>query len=253
MTIIFLGTGTSLGVPIITCQCPVCQSKDTKDKRLRSSIYIESLSEKLIIDAGPDFRQQILREKITDIDAILLTHEHRDHVAGLDDIRPFNFIKKAPMKIYMEEIVEHRIKEEFSYVFNNPDYPGIPQMDLQRISNAPFKIGNTEIQPIRVFHHKLPIFGYRIGNLAYITDASFIEPSEKLKLKSLDILIINAIRKEEHYSHFNLTQALSLIKEISPKKAYITHISHELGRHAEISQELPNNVFCSYDGLKVTI
>jgi len=251
--ITFLGTGTSQGVPIIACNCNVCQSEDSRDNRLRSSIFIETDNSKIVIDAGPDFRQQMLREKIKDIDAILLTHEHKDHIAGLDDIRAFNFLKKAPMKIYLEKNVEQRVKEEFSYVFYNADYPGVPEMELNTITTAPFTIANTFITPIRVYHYQLPILGFKIKNFAYITDASRIEQSEKEKLKNLDVLVINAIRREPHYSHFNLDQALSLIAELLPQKAFITHVSHKLGLHAKIEQELPKNVFCAYDGLKVTI
>ncbi len=253
LKITFLGTGTSQGVPIIACSCNVCQSTDPRDKRLRSSILIETEEQKFVIDTGPDFRQQILRAGLYKLDAILLTHEHVDHLFGLDDIRAFNWVQGHPTDIYAEERVQEAIRRVFNYVFARWKYPGIPQMNLHSIENKPFNIGPTEIIPIRGLHYKLPVFGFRIGNMAYLTDMNSIAPEEKEKLKGLDVLIVNALRKEEHISHFTLHQALLLADELQAKQTYLTHLSHQMGLHAEVSEELPANVFLGYDGLEIII
>jgi len=253
LKITFLGTGTSQGVPIIACDCCVCQSKDQRDKRLRSSVLIETGEQKLVIDTGPDFRQQMLKVNLKRLDAVLLTHEHVDHLFGLDDIRAFNWVQKHPTDIYAEERVQNAIKRVFNYVFEKSKYPGIPQMNLHLIENKPFFIGETKILPVRGLHYKLPVYGFRIGKMAYITDMNFISEEEKEKLKGLDVFVVNALRKEEHISHFTLQQALQLIDELKPAKAYITHISHQMGLHAEVSKELPENVFLAYDGLEVEL
>ena len=247
MKITFLGTGTSQGVPVIACKCEVCCSTDKNDKRLRSSVLIEIENQIFVIDAGPDFRQQMLRKNVQKLDAILLTHEHKDHIGGLDDVRAFNFVMKKPSEIYAEKRVHEAIKREYAYVFAKFKYPGIPQMNLHEIDETPFLINNIKIEPLRVYHHKLPILGFKIGNFAYITDTNSIP--DKKKLYKLDILVINALRKEKHISHFNLHEALDLINEVKPKKAYLTHISHLMGKHEITGKELPENVFLAYDGL----
>lgn len=249
----FLGTGTSQGVPIIACKCPVCLSKNPKDKRLRSSVLIHVDGQNLVIDSGPDFRYQMLRAKVENISAILFTHEHKDHTAGLDDIRAFNWVNKKAVSIYAEKRVQESLKMEFSYVFADFKYPGIPQMNLIDLNNEPFQINGTKILPIRVKHFKLPVYGFRIGDLAYITDANYISSEEKEKLKGLKVLVLNALRKEKHISHFTLSEALEVIRELQPEKAYLTHISHQMGFHDEVEAELPENVFLAYDELEIEV
>ncbi len=253
MKLTFLGTGTSQGVPVVACQCPVCQSNNPKDKRLRASVMIETDGQRLVVDAGPDFRQQMLVHQVLHLNGILLTHEHVDHIFGLDDIRAFNWVQKQATDIYAEERVQIAIKRIFDYVFANFKYPGIPQMHLHLIENKPFTIGNLEILPIRGFHYKLPVFGFRFGKLAYVTDVNRLEEAELDKLRGLDVLVLNALRKEEHISHYSLPQALDVIEELKPKKAYLTHISHQMGFHGEVQQELPENVFLAWDGLTVEV
>lgn len=249
----FLGTGTSQGVPIIGCPCKVCSSGDPLDKRLRSSVLIRNETLTLVIDAGPDFRHQMLREKVSSLDAILLTHEHRDHIAGLDDVRAFNYIQKRAMDIYAEERVQEEIRKQFLYAFEHDKYPGVPNLNLHTIGEKKFTIQGMSIIPIRVMHYKLPILGFRIGDLTYITDASKITADEKKKFSDTKILIVNALRMEEHPTHFNLRRALELVEEISPEKAYITHISHQMGLYSEVQKELPVNVFLAYDGMSLDI
>lgn len=247
----FLGTGTSQGVPVIACNCDVCISTDEKDKRLRSSLLIKTDEHNFVIDAGPDFRQQMLMNNINSLRAILLSHEHVDHIFGLDDIRSFNWIQKHPTDIYAEERVQNSIKRIFNYVFAEYKYPGIPKMQLHLIENKPFIIDDITFTPIRCYHHKLPVYGFRVGGLTYITDTNSIPEEEIEKIKGTQILIINALRKEKHISHFNLEQALEIIDQIQPEKAYLTHLSHSFGKHDDIQKELPKNVFVAYDGLEV--
>ncbi len=251
MKITFLGTGTSQGVPVIACECKTCASQDPHDKRLRTALLFETESVTLLFDAGPDFRQQMLREKINRLDSIILTHEHKDHIGGLDDVRAFNYKSQSAIDIYSEDRVQKALRKEYSYVFSEIQYPGIPKMRLNPIPEHGFTIMGLEIIPVRVFHYHLPVYGFRIGNFAYITDANYIPEESKEKLFGVKYLVINALRKEKHISHFSLREALDFIREISPKKAFITHISHQMGFHAEVSTELPVGTVLAYDGLKV--
>lgn len=250
---IFLGTGTSQGVPIIGCSCLVCKSTNIKDNRLRSSVFISIKDLNILIDVGPDFRQQALKLSNPKIEHILFTHFHRDHTAGIDDLRPIYYMNRMPLNLYCESNVCSAIEHDYKYIFSNIDYPGKPKFTLNVIDDTPFKIEDVSIYPIRVNHGSLPILGYRIGTLAYITDASFICEKEKNKLLDLDILIINSLQRKKHVSHFNLEESLSLISQLKPKKSYLTHISHEMGLHNDVSKELPENIFLAYDGLEVYI
>lgn len=249
-----LGSGTSQGVPMIGCQCEVCLSENPKDKRLRSSILLTIDDLNYVIDTGPDFRYQMLRANVQSLEAVFYTHQHKDHLAGLDDVRAFNFKQERDMKVYCDTRVDEALHREFAYVFSSFQYPGIPKLDIQLIDeNSTIKIGDAEMQIIEVMHYKLPVLGYRYKNFAYITDANFIADKEKEKLKNLDVLIVNALRKEEHISHFNLQQALDLIAELNPKNAYLTHVSHLMGLHNAVNLELPDNVALAYDGLELEI
>lgn len=249
MKITFLGTGTSQGIPVIACRCIVCQSTDPRDFRLRTSILVEVEGKTIVIDSGPDFRQQMLRAEVASLDAILFTHEHKDHVAGMDDVRAFNFINQKPMDIYAEERVQTAIKREYAYVFAEFKYPGIPQVNLHQVENGPFFIENIEVIPIRVYHYRLPIFGFRIKDFTYITDANFISDTEIEKMKGTRYLVVNALRKEKHLSHYNLEEAEKLIHTIAPEKAFITHISHQFGLYQELEKELPAGITLAYDTL----
>ena len=251
MNITILGSGTSQGVPVIACNCDVCKSENSKDKRLRSSVLIEVDNQKIVVDTGPDFRQQMLNEKVENIEAVLLTHEHKDHIAGLDDVRAFNHRWKKDMDIYCSENVEIALKREFHYVFSDFDYPGIPKLKLNLFENKEFYINKTKITPIQVMHYKLPVFGFRIKDFVYITDVSYISEKEKEKIKGAKVLVIDALRKKEHISHFTLDQALELINEVKVEKSYLTHISHFMGKHNDLLLELPENVLPAFDGLKI--
>jgi phosphoribosyl 1,2-cyclic phosphate phosphodiesterase len=254
MRITFLGTGTSQGVPIIGCQCDVCRSEDPRDKRLRSSVMVETDDVKFVIDSGPDFRQQMLRENVRDLDAVIFTHEHKDHLAGLDEVRAFNFLSGGkPFPIYATERVQQAIRREFAYIFETPSYPGIPKIDIHTISNEAFVVGKTKILPVEVFHHRLPVLGFRIGDFAYITDANRIEEKERAKIRGAKVLVLNALRREAHISHFTLTEALEIIRDLAPEKAYLTHLSHQMGRHADVMAELPDNVAVGFDGMQITV
>lgn len=252
MKLKFLGTGTSQGVPVIGCQCEVCKSQNPKDRRFRSSVLLTAdSSKKILIDCGPDFRMQMLENAEENVDAIVLTHEHNDHVIGLDDVRPLIFKNKQEMPLYAMKRVGDEVKNRFPYAFSDEKYPGAPSFDL-KIIDQPFSLFDAEIIPIEVMHYKIPIFGYKVKNLAYITDASSISEIEKEKLRNLDYLILNCIRKEElHPAHFILPQVLELFEELKPKKMYLTHISHHFGLHDEVEAELPKNVHLAYDGLEL--
>ena len=247
--ITFLGTGTSSGVPMIGCTCPVCTSTDKKDNRLRSSIMIESAKTTLVVDTGPDFRYQMLRQKVNKLDAVLFTHPHKDHLAGLDDIRAFNFFQKKPIDIYADSLTEEAIRRDFYYAFSDTKMPGVPELDLYTITLESFVIGDIPVTPILVWHLKMPVLGFRFGKFTYITDANRIDDNEKEKIKGSDVLVLNALRKQKHISHFNLEEAIQLVKELKVPQGYFTHISHQLGKHADIENELPEGIDLAYDGL----
>ena len=249
----FLGTGTSQGIPVISSTHPVCLSNDKRDKRLRVSILVEWDNFKYVVDCGPDFRYQMLRANITKIDGVIFTHEHADHTAGLDDLRPFSF-KFGAVPIYAHKRVLKYLATRFDYILNdNNKYPGAPSVQQNEISNKPFLLGNLKVIPIEVQHGKLSIFGFRFHNIAYLTDVKTISEEEKLKLQNLDVLIVNAVRIKPHHSHLNLEEALLLIKELKPKKAYLTHISQYLGFHAKVEKTLPKNIHLAYDELVVEV
>ena len=253
MIITFLGTGTSQGVPVIACDCPVCQSIDFRDKRTRTSVHIKTKKASVIIDSGPDFRHQVLRERIPQLDALVFTHEHKDHTAGLDDIRSFNFKQKIDMPIYGRQHVINQLKREFAYIFEELQYPGVPKVDTRIIDSEPFDIHGETLTPIEVFHHKLPVLGFRVQDFTYITDANAIPDQEKPKIEGSKVLVLNALQKEPHISHFNLDQAVEVVADLKPQQAYFTHISHKLGMHRDIEDILPKNVALAYDGLKIEI
>lgn len=249
MKVTFLGTGTSQGVPVIACQCDVCRSSDPRDNRLRTSVLIEVEAQTLVIDSGPDFREQMLRAKVQKLDAVLFTHEHRDHIAGLDEVRSFNYVQQKAMDIYAESRVIKAIQQEFAYVFAEQKYPGVPEVNVHCIDNHEFEINGVSVLPIRAMHLKLPLLGFRIKDFTYITDANYIIDKEKEKIKGSKYLVVNGLRKQKHISHFTLSEALDLIEEVKPHQAFITHISHQMGFHKDVQAELPSNVILAYDGL----
>jgi phosphoribosyl 1,2-cyclic phosphate phosphodiesterase len=249
--ITFLGTGTSQGVPVIACPCPICHSADERDKRLRTSVLIEAGRLNLVIDSGPDFRQQMLRADVQRLDALLFTHEHKDHIAGMDDIRAFNYVQQLPMPVYAERRVQEVIRREFSYVFAEEKYPGVPEVEFFTLENKEFHIGDQSIVPIRGMHLKLPVFGFRINNFAYLTDINFISDEEKEKIKDIDYLVVNGLRREKHISHYSLDEAIELIQEVNAREGFITHISHQMGFHSDIQKHLPPHIHLAYDGLSI--
>lgn len=249
MKVLFLGTGTSTGNPEIGCQCEVCTSSDPRDWRLRASVLVETEGKRLLIDCGPDFRWQMITHKIYHLDAVLVTHEHYDHVGGLDDLRPFG--REKDVDIYAEENVAQAIKTRIPYVFWEHKYPGVPNLLLHTIANEPFRVAGIEVVPIRVMHARLPILGFRVGNMAYITDVKYIPEEEYVKLENLDVLIIDALRADPHPSHESLGEALANIARIRPKESYLIHMSHRIGLHAVVEKELPPHVHYSYDGLVI--
>jgi len=250
--VIFLGTGTSQGIPMIGCNCNVCRSSDPKDKRLRSSIYVEYEGLKLVVDAGPDYRQQMLREDLAYLDGILLTHKHIDHTGGLDDVRAFNFFFKGSLPIYCEENVYESLKNQFYYAFAEKKYPGAPSFDMHLINEEPFKIKGVEIIPIRAMHYKLPVLGFRFGNFAYLTDVKYLPESEFEKLKGLDYFVINTVCRPYHISHLSLPEAVDMCKKVGAKHSYLTHLSHALPRYKDLKKEVaPFNIEPAYDGLEI--
>lgn len=251
MKVTFLGTGTSQGIPVIACDCEVCQSTDPKDKRLRTSIHLEIDGLSLVVDTGPDFRQQMLRENIQHLDAVVFTHAHKDHIAGMDDIRAYNFKQQSDIPVYADSIVQEALYRDFYYVFAAEKYPGIPEVKLHTIENKPFSIDNTVITPIKVWHYKLPVLGFRFKDFTYITDANSIDEEEKAKIRGSKALVLNALRKTEHISHFTLDQAIALAQELEIENTYLIHLSHQMGKHAQVEQELPKGIHIAYDGLKL--
>lgn len=253
LKITFLGTGTSSGVPMIACECAVCTSTDKKDKRLRSSILVESKNTTFVVDTTPDFRYQMLRENVKHLDAVLFTHPHKDHIAGLDDVRAYNYIQQQPMQLYANQMTIDGLMREFAYAFADKRYPGVPNLELNTITLEPFSIGDINIIPIEVWHMKMPVYAFRFGDFTYITDANKIEESEKEKIKGSKVLVVNALRKEKHISHYNLDEAIELVHELEIPTAYFTHISHQLGKHAEVETRLPEGIHLGYDGLVVEV
>lgn len=251
--ITFLGTGTSQGVPPIGCDSPVCLSENPKDKRLRCSVHIEVAGLSLVIDAGPDFRYQLIRAGITRLDAILFTHEHRDHTAGLDDIRPFNYLQNRPMQVYLDERVLKSFHYQYHYIFSEKKYPGIPEIDFHLIQNQPFFIGGVKIIPIAVLHYKLPVFGFRIGDFTYITDANYIAPEELAKAIGSRVFVLNALRKEPHISHFTLDEAVQVAQTVGAEQTYFVHMSHQMGFHEKVNEELQDGMELAWDGLTIEL
>lgn len=247
----FTGTGTSQGVPVIGCTCPVCTSPDPHDRRLRTSAVLRAGGRTVSIDAGPDFRQQMLTHQVVDLDAVVFTHEHKDHVAGLDDVRAYNFIQGREMPVYATERVEAALRREFHYIFDADPYPGIPRIDLHRIDASPFEVGTATWYPLPVLHARMPVHGYRVGGVAYITDANHLTPLAWERLQGVDVLVLNALRKKEHVSHFTLAEALAVIEQVQPRQAFLTHLSHQMGRAQDLPTELPPHVHVAYDGLQV--
>lgn len=253
LTITFLGTGTSSGVPMIGCDCEVCTSANKKDKRLRSSILVQSDATTLVVDTGPDFRYQMLRANVKELNAVVYTHPHKDHMAGLDDIRAYNYLSKRPMEIYADSLSEEALRRDFYYAFSDTKYPGVPELNLNTITTDPFQVGDIPVLPIPVWHLRMPVMGFRFGNFTYVTDANRIEDEEKQKIKGSEILVVNALRRKPHISHFTLDEAIALVRELEIPTAYFTHISHQLGLHDEVEKELPAGMHLAYDGLKIQL
>lgn len=251
LKITFLGTGTSGGVPMIACECEVCKSDSLKDKRFRSSILVESNTTTIVIDTTPDFRSQMLRQQVKKLDAVLFTHSHKDHLAGLDDIKAFNYFHQQPMKIYANAITQQAIKQEFSYIFSAEKYPGVPDVELCEITEEPFWVGDIPVIPIKVWHLKMPVLGFRFGNFTYITDANRIELAEQEKIKGSQHLVLNALRKEKHISHFTLQEAIEMAQTIKAPHTYFTHVSHQMGKHDEVNETLPAGMQLAFDNQEI--
>lgn len=253
MTIKFLGTGTSQGVPVIACDCSVCTSTDMRDKRLRSSVMITTQGKNIVVDTGPDFRYQMLRENVKHLDAILYTHAHKDHIAGLDDVRAFNYFQGVAIDVYADHLVQEALKREFYYIFADHKYPGIPRINLHEVTDKPIYIGDIRAEPIDIMHYKLPIKGYRFGDFTYLTDVKTVSQASIEKIRGTKILVVNALQQESHISHFTLKEAISFAKEVGAEQTYFTHISHRLGLHREIANILPPGMFLAYDGLTFSL
>ncbi|MEO6315648.1 MAG: MBL fold metallo-hydrolase [Chitinophagaceae bacterium] len=253
ITITFLGTGTSSGVPMIACPCAVCASENPKDKRLRCSILVQSPTTTLAVDAGPDFRYQMLRAGVKNLDAIVFTHPHKDHVAGLDDVRAFNYFSGKPMNIYANELTQEVIIREFPYAFTDTKYPGLPEITLNPIDAEPFTVGDIMVTPVQVWHLKMQVLAFRFGLFTYITDANRIEEAEKEKIRGSEVMVINALRKEKHISHFSLDEAVQMAQELKVPQTYLTHMSHQMGKHDDVNATLPNGIALAYDGLQIKI
>ncbi len=252
MKITILGSGTSQGVPVIGCECAVCGSDDNRDKRLRSSILVQKGETTIVVDTGPDFRQQMLREKVRQLDAALITHTHKDHIAGMDDVRSYNYLQKKPMKVYAGPEDQKQIRQEFAYAFGNNPYPGVPRIELIDLEDKPFFIGELEVIPFIVMHMKLSVFGFRFGDFSYITDANYIPPESMELIRGSKVIVLDALRRKKHVSHFTLDEAVEVIRELNPEIAYFTHVSHLMGTYREVQAELPPNMFLAYDGLQIT-
>ena len=253
MIITLLGTGTSSGVPQIGCTCAVCRSLDYRDKRLRTAAHVAVADKSIVIDTGPDFRQQMLRLRPTQLDAVLFTHEHKDHTAGLDDVRAFNFLQQKAIPIYARDRVIAQLQREFSYIFAEHKYPGIPHIEVHEVDNQPFDVAGVRVVPIDVLHHRLPVFGYRIGDFTYLTDLNFISDAELDKVRGTEILVLDALQRTPHLSHFTLDEAVALVERIRPRMTYLTHISHRLGLHRELEKELPAYIRPGHDGLRILL
>lgn len=249
MTVTFLGTGTSQGIPLIGCDCEVCTSPDPRDSRLRSSIWVDAPEGSIVIDTGPDFRYQMLRAGVKKLDAVVFTHGHKDHTAGLDDVRAYNYIQNRAMDVHATDETWRVLRREFAYIFENSSYPGVPQLRVHTFENKTFEVAGVRFLPIRTLHHKLEVFGFRIGDFTYITDANFIAPQELEKARGSRVLVLNALRHQQHISHFTLAEAIAIAQEVDAEATYFTHISHQLGRHAEVTGMLPAGVHLAYDGL----
>ena len=253
LSITFLGTGTSSGIPMVGCDCEVCTSADPKDNRLRSSVLIGSSTTSIVVDSGPDFRFQMLRARVMQLDAILFTHPHKDHVAGLDDVRGYNFFSHKPMEVFANEMTQEVLIREFPYAFADTRYPGVPEINLNTIDLNPFYVGDIPVQPLQVWHMKMPVFGFRFGHFTYITDANRIDESEIQKANNSEVLVLNTLRKEKHISHFNLEEGIKMAKNLNAKQTYFTHLSHQMGRHEEIERELPPGISLAHDQLIFTL
>jgi phosphoribosyl 1,2-cyclic phosphate phosphodiesterase len=253
LTFTFLGTGTSGGIPMIGCNCAVCTSTDKKDKRLRSSLLVRSANTTLVVDSGPDFRYQMLRANVKHLDAIVFTHPHKDHVAGLDDVRAYNFFSGKPMQVFANEMTQEVLIREFPYAFADTKYPGVPEITLNTIDFEPFVVGDIPIVPILVWHMKMPVMGFRFGSFTYITDANRIEPAEMEKVRGTEVLTLNTLRKEKHISHYTLEEGIRIAAQLKPSKTYFTHLSHQMGLHSEVNKELPDGAELAYDGLVISL